>query len=253
MRALLLSAGLGTRLLPVTKTIPKCLVPINGKPLLDYWLEQLLQNKIERILVNTHYQPEQVVNHIEQSKYKEFVDIVHEDTLLNTGGTLLKNKNYFNNEALMLVHADNLCVCDWSSFIASHQNRHEEVVITMMTFDSDEPESCGIVNVDEKSIVVKYFEKNKNPPSGKANAAVYIVEPSVIDDLEQMGKEKLDFSYDVIPKYMGRIGTFHNDMYHRDIGTLESYSLAQIESLELVLPLNPGDGNLDTIGLPPEI
>lgn len=236
MRALLLSAGLGTRLRPITDKIPKCLVPINGKPLIDYWFEQLFQHGIERILVNTHYQSEQVIKHIEQSEYKEFIDIVHEETLLNTGGTLLKNKNYFGKGPLMLAHADNLCICDWNSFIASHQNRHETVAITMMTFDTDKPESCGIVGIDEKSIVVEFYEKKINPPSNRANAAVYIIEPSVVDDLERMEKEKIDFSNDVIPRYMGRIGVYHNDTYHRDIGTLEAYSLAQIESRKLAIP-----------------
>ncbi len=233
MKALLLAAGLGTRLRPITDKTPKCLVPINGKPLIDYWFEQLFQHGIERILVNTHYHAEQVINHIEASKYKDRVDIVHEETLLNTGGTLLKNKNYFHNEPFILAHSDNLCICDWNSFIASHQNRHETVAITMMTFDTDKPETCGIVAVDGNSVVVGFYEKMNRPPSNRANAAVYIVEPSVVDDLERMGKTEIDFSNEVIPKYMGRIGVYQNDIYHRDIGTLEAYSLAQVESLEL--------------------
>ncbi len=133
----------------------------------------------------------------------------------------------------MLAHADNLSICNWSNFIASHQNRHENVVITMMTFDSDKPETCGIVSVDEKSIVVEFHEKKINPPSNRANAAVYIIEPSVLDDLERMEKKEIDFSNDVIPRYMGRIEVYHNDIYHRDIGTLEAYSLAQVESRQL--------------------
>ena len=233
MRALLLSAGLGTRLRPVTNTLPKCLVPINGKPLIDYWFEQLFQHGIERILVNTHYQAKQVIKHIEESEYKDFIDISYEEKLLNTAGTLKENKDYFDNKPLMLVHADNLSICNWSSFIASHQNRHENVVITMMTFDSDKPETCGIVSVDEKSIVVGFHEKKINPPSNRANAAVYIIEPSVLDDLDRIEKNEIDFSNDVIPRFMGRIGVYHNDIYHRDIGTLESYSLAQIESRQL--------------------
>ena len=112
MRALLLAAGLGARLRPVTDKIPKCLVPINGKPLIDYWFEQLFKHGVERILVNTHYHAEQVINHIESSKYKDWIDVVHEEILLNTGGTLLKNKNYFRDEPFLLAHADNLCVCD---------------------------------------------------------------------------------------------------------------------------------------------
>ena len=60
MRAILLAAGLGTRLRPITDKIPKCLVPINGKPLIDYWLEQLTKAGIEKFLINTHYLHEKV-------------------------------------------------------------------------------------------------------------------------------------------------------------------------------------------------
>ena len=62
MKALLLAAGLGTRLRPVTNTIPKCLVPINGKVLLEYWLEKLIDIGIKEILINTSYLSEEVCN-----------------------------------------------------------------------------------------------------------------------------------------------------------------------------------------------
>ncbi len=88
MRALLLAAGLGMRLRPLTDTVPKCLVPIRGKPLLGYWLELFLGGGVERVLVNTHHLPETVRHFVAESPWRERIALVHEDRLLGTGGPL---------------------------------------------------------------------------------------------------------------------------------------------------------------------
>ena len=80
MRALLLAAGLGTRLRPLTDTTPKCLVPIKGKPLLDIWCEALLAAGVTKLLINLHYKSEQVQQHLESSKFSELVETIF-DTL----------------------------------------------------------------------------------------------------------------------------------------------------------------------------
>jgi mannose-1-phosphate guanylyltransferase len=72
-----------------------------------------------------------------------------------------------------------------------------------------------------------------NPPGDTANGAVYIVEPSIFDYLTNLNKEFIDFSTEVIPAFIGRINTFHNDVYHRDIGTVESYRAACMEFPEM--------------------
>src|SRR5258708_3459839 len=108
MKALLLAAGLGTRLRPITNHIPKCLVPIKQKPLLAYWLDLLLPNGIDELLINTHYLPEAVEDFVNQSPWRDRITLVHEDELLGTGGTLLKNRNFFKNESFFIGHADNL-------------------------------------------------------------------------------------------------------------------------------------------------
>jgi mannose-1-phosphate guanylyltransferase len=229
MRALLLAAGLGTRLRPITNTIPKCLVEINGKPLLDYWIEMLSLGGIAEILINLHYLSDVVRSHVENSRYPIKTDIVYEERLLGTGGTLLKNKEFFENEPLMLVHADNLSVFDVSDFCQRYEKREANIEITMMTFNASEPETCGIVELDDHGIVRAFHEKVKNPPGKLANGAVYILSPAVMDFLASLGKEMVDFSTEVLPHFMGRINTFHNKVYHRDIGTIESLRIAQQE------------------------
>lgn len=233
MKALLLCAGLGTRLRPITDTIPKCLVPINGKPLLQYWLENLSNIGIEEFIINTHYFNEKVEEFITKSIYKEKVVLVYEKELLNTGGTLLHNKNFFNkNEPFLLIHADNLSFCDFKEFINSH-NVNEEYMITMMLFKTNTPESCGIVEIDENNIIQNFYEKIKNPPSNLANGAVYICNYEIFDFLESLNKLNIDFSLDVIPKFMGKINSYLNDIYHKDIGTIDSYAEAQIDILDI--------------------
>lgn len=241
MKALLLAAGLGTRLRPITNSMPKCLVPINGKPLLEYWIENLLNVGVSEILINTSYLSDKVEKYINNSAFQDKINLIYEEELLNTGGTLLANKIFFlkdseNNEdeAFMLIHADNLTICNFNDFIDAHKNRPINCEITMMLFKSDNPSSCGIVELDENKIVQKFYEKVKNPPSNLANGAVYICEPSIFDFLETLNKKDIDFSKDVLPNFMGKINTYLNNGYHRDIGSIESYALAQIEILDYV-------------------
>ncbi len=227
MRALLLAAGLGTRLRPLTDKIPKCLVPINGKPLLGCWFDLLFEADIENVLVNLHYLPEKVETFIQENQYQNRIETVFERQLLGTAGTLLANKVFFQREAVLLIHADNYSIFDVKKFMAAHNDRPKGCEVTMMTFETDTPENCGIVELDEKGIVQKFHEKVKHPPGNLANGAVYIVEPSVFSFLQDLGEKQIDFSTQVLPHYLGRIFTFKNSQYHRDIGTLESYQKAQ--------------------------
>ncbi len=229
MRALLLAAGFGTRLRPLTDHFPKCLVPIHGKPLLEHWLDRLLDDCVERVLINTHYLPKMVGDFVSSSPWREKVDLVHEDRLLGTGGTVLRNRAFFMDAPFMVAHADNLTRFDVRAFADAHRNRPVGVDVTMMTFDTDAPETCGIVELDKQGVVVGFHEKSISPPSCRANAAVYIFEPTVVDFLASLNTGVIDLSLEVIPHYLGRIHCFHNSDYHRDIGNPESLRLAELE------------------------
>lgn len=229
MRALLLAAGLGTRLRPLTNSVPKCLVPIRGKPLLAYWFELLLDGGIERVLVNTHHLPETVRQFVAESPWHERVTLVHEERLLGTGGTVLKNRDFFQGRAFLVAHADNLTRFNVQAFIRRHQQRPAETLITMMTFRTDSPQACGIVEEDPRGVVTAFHEKVANPPGDRANAAVYVFESGVVEFLACLGKEVIDLSTEVMPAFLGRICTFHNSDYHLDIGTPESLQQAELE------------------------
>jgi mannose-1-phosphate guanylyltransferase len=116
-----------------------------------------------------------------------------------------------------------------NKFIDAHRSRAIGAEITMMTFKTDTPQSCGIVELDSRGVVQQFHEKVDNPPGDLANAAVYIFEPTVISFLVSLGQNVIDISTEVLPAYLGRIQTFLNDDYHRDIGTPESLALAELE------------------------
>lgn len=226
MKALLLSAGLGTRLKPLTDSIPKCLAPIKGEPLLKYWLDLLCKAGRIPVMINLHYLSEQVEAYIKSSPYQKNIKTVYEKRLLGTAGTLLKNRTFFENDQIFLAHSDNLSIFDLHELINAHNSRPDQCEITMMTFETETPQSCGIVELDKDNIVCAFHEKINNPPGNLANGAVYILEPSILDFLKDLGKDEIDFSTEVLPYYIGRIFTFHNSQYHRDIGTMESYNKA---------------------------
>jgi mannose-1-phosphate guanylyltransferase len=229
VRALLLAAGLGTRLRPLTNSVPKCLVRVNGIPLIDYWFDLLLRSSIERVLVNTHHLADAVRLHVSQSRWRERIDLVHEASLLGTGGTILENASYFKQRPFLVAHADNLTQFDVDQFVVRHAKRPAGAEITMMTFDTSTPQLCGIIEEDEAGVVTGFHEKVAKPPTRKANAAVYIFEPGILSFLVSLGKPVIDLSTEVIPHFLGKICTFPNTVYHRDIGTIEGLEMAQRE------------------------
>lgn len=229
MRALLLAAGIGSRLRPLTDTTPKCLVRVHERPLLDYWLDLVFEGGIERALLNTHWLAEQVREHVANSPWRSRIDLVHEDALLGTGGTVLANRDWFQNEAFLVAHADNLTDFDVPGLVTAHRNRPKGHVMTMLGFRTDDPSSCGILELDRYNTVLAFHEKVANPPGNLANGAVYIFEPEVIADIAKLGKDVVDLSTEIIPNYLGRILCVETTGYHRDIGNPESLRRAHSE------------------------
>jgi mannose-1-phosphate guanylyltransferase len=229
VNALLLAAGRGTRLRPLTERIPKCLVPIRGKPLLEYWLDTLLSIGIREVLINTHHLAGMVEAFHATSPWRERVTLVYEPELLGTGGTIVANRKFFSREAFLVAHADNLSRFSVRAFQDTHARRPRGAVMTMMTFDTDTPSVCGIVETDAEGLVVRFHEKVMNPPGRRANGAVYVMEPEVVEFIASLGKRVVDLSTEVIPHFLGRIATFHNTEYHRDIGTPDSLRRAEAE------------------------
>ena len=231
-RALLLAAGYGTRLRPITNTTPKCLVPIKGKPLLQIWLERLSDVGTSFFLVNTHYLADQVNKFIENSTFTEQISVANEPYLLGTAGTLLNNLDFFKEEDGLLIHSDNICLADMTAFYMAHNERPKECVVTMMTFQTDNPSECGIVELDYRGVVIGFHEKVKNPPGNLANGAVYILSKEFLEMMKNEFAHATDFSTQILGKLIGKIYTYETPEIFMDIGTPEMYE--RINQMELI-------------------
>ena len=227
MRALLLAAGFGTRLRPVTDTVPKCLVAIGGRPLIDYWLSALAEAGIKDVLINTHYRAEQMRAHIAAGPWAERCTLVHEETLLGTGGTIKANRAFFGGESFLVIHADNLTDFPMRRLVVAHCSRAADILATMLLFHTDTPSTCGIVELDGADRVIGFHEKVADPPGTLANGAVYAFDPVIHDRLAAIPSATVDLSTEVIPGLVGRIQAVTHHGYFRDIGTLESLAQAR--------------------------
>lgn len=229
MKAVLLAAGLGTRLRPLTDRIPKCLVPIGGRPLLDLWIEQLLDAGITRILINTHYLADQVVAHLAAHPSRGCIEVFHEDILLGTAGTLERMAGALGEGPFLCIHADNLARVDLPALMRAHTQRPAPARITMLTFDTCNPSSCGIVEQDANGLVRAFHEKVAHPPGRRANGAIYVMEPEVLDFIRTLPAPIKDISTQVLPAYLGRMQAwFDARTFLIDIGTPEALQQAEL-------------------------
>ena len=226
MRALMLAAGCGTRLRPLTDSVPKCLVPIHGQALLGIWLERLHQAGIGPFLVNTHYLSNQVREFMATNSHRDQVTLVHEAVLLGTAGTLVANLDFFAGQDGLLVHADNYCLADFRAFVQAHAQRPPGCVMTMMTFRTDTPQTCGIVELDARGVVVRFHEKVANPPGNLANGAVYLLSAELLQTMAGELRTATDFSTQVLQRLVGHIYTHETQDFFLDIGTPHAYALA---------------------------
>jgi mannose-1-phosphate guanylyltransferase len=247
MDVLLLAAGRGTRLAPITDHLPKCLVRISGRPLLEYWLEPLTQFKQTRdIFLNLNYLADHVNAYLLNSPFRKRVSSLPEATLLGTGGTLvrlLKDRGPFQDD-LLVAHADNFSLFSLDSFLKRHKSRPRECLATVLTFLSDTPKNCGILEIDDNGVVQFFHEKVENPPGRVASGAVFLFSPEALRLIACFGDRDFssttpdgifDLSRDFIPNMSGRLYTFNEVLYHRDIGTLQSLAQAREDARKLLI------------------
>ena len=226
VRALLLAGGLGTRLRPLTDVTPKCLLPIHGRPLLDYWISTLRGAGIRHIRLNNHHLPEQVRAYIEavNARGDLRVEEAYEETLLGSAGTVTVNRNLADGASdVVIVYGDNLSDVDLGALVAFHWSHRDP--FTMLLFHAPRPETCGIAQLDEDDRVVAFEEKPEHPASDLANAGVYVVTADAYREIADQGG--FDLGFDVLPRFVGRMRGFAHDGYHRDVGTPDSLARAR--------------------------
>jgi mannose-1-phosphate guanylyltransferase len=206
------------------------LVPIKGVPLLQIWLENLVKVGVSKFLINTHYLADEVTTFVNKSEYKDMCILKYENQLLGTAGTLLSNLDYIGNEEVLVVHADNYCLMNFNLFFEAHLTRPKRCLMTMMTFRTDKPHSCGIVEVDEENVLIDFHEKVKSDHGDLANGAIYLLSQEFLKILKSKFPSAQDFSIDIISQFKGHIYTFETNGVFIDIGTPETYIKANLIS-----------------------
>lgn len=218
MKAFLLAAGLGTRLKPITDTVPKCLVPVAGRPMLAYWFDLFRKHGITDVLINLNHLPDQVREYVRENNQDVKVTLVYEETLLGSLGTILENKYYIEEEeSFFIFYADTLTNVDLGDMLRSHKS--SGMPFTMGLFHSDNPSSCGIAELDENNIIVGFEEKPQKPKSTLANAGLYIMNTSLLDDIKLSPGKLLDIGYDLLPTLVSNMTGYKQINFVLDIGT----------------------------------
>ena len=226
MKAFLLAAGKGTRLKGIAEGTPKCLVPIQGKPLLHYWLTLCKAYGITEVLINVHHLADRVLGYLAASDSGIRVIPVYEKSLMGTAGTVAANRGFVQGEDhFFIFYADNLTNMNLQRFLDFH--RRNDAVFTMGLFRTQSPRECGIATLDKDNRVIKFREKPPVPETNLANAGIYLAGQDLFDHIPD--KETIDFGYDVLPGLVNRMHGYIIDEYLVDIGTPESYQRAQRE------------------------
>lgn len=226
-KALLLAAGLGTRLKPLTETVPKCMVEIGGRPLLDYWFDALAAAGVRDVLVNTHHLPGPVRDLLARKQAEGFRALeAFEPTLLGSAGTIAAAHAFADDaDDVIVIYADNLSDVDLAALLEIHRCHRQPM--TMLLFRTLRPTECGIAELDPRGRVVGFVEKPAHPKSDLANAGVYVLTAAAWREIAQL--RAFDVGFDVLPRFIGRMHGHLHPGYHRDIGTLEQLESARAD------------------------
>lgn len=224
MKAFLLAAGNGTRLSPLTDSVPKCLLPIQGVPLLEIWLNNCKAAGITDVLVNVHAHAGAIRKFVAEQKSGVRMRIAEEPRLLGSAGTLAENRDFVAGEdAFYILYADVLTNVDLQQMFAFHQQ--QRLPATLGIRQVPYPTRCGIVTVDESAIIRDFVEKPKQPASNWAFSGVMIAGPELWDFLPN--QRPADIGFDLLPGMVGRMAAYTISEYLLDIGTLANYQYAQ--------------------------
>jgi histidinol-phosphate phosphatase family protein len=236
-RALLLAGGLGTRLRPITDTIPKCLVPIGGRALLDIWVECLIEAGIAQARINTHALADVVRAHIERLNSRGPLHLVesYEPILLGSSGTITANTDLADGaDDVAIIYADNLSDIDLRPVFEFHHQHGDPM--TMVLFKAPNPRACGVAELDGERRIVSFVEKPAEPKSDLANAGLYVVSTAAYREIA--GMNAFDIGFDVLPKFVGRMRGWIWGGYYLDIGTHDALDRARREAA-VVFPEHP--------------
>jgi mannose-1-phosphate guanylyltransferase len=183
MKAVVLAAGVGSRLGPLMKYTPKCLLPVQGRPLLDYWFESLKLAGVTDVFINVHHLKEQVEEYIASQHHITQVIPFFEPELLGSAGTLRASREFVgHDDDFFIIYADNFTLLDLSRLLAFHRARKQSI-LTLVAYPTEHPKQCGILELDDNGYVLSFEEKPENPKTNLANSGIHVASSRIFDKL----------------------------------------------------------------------
>jgi len=227
----ILAAGEGRRLRPLTLARPKPMLPISGRPLIEHTVWWLRHYGITRISINLHHCPRAVSEHFgDGSRFGVEIAYSLEETPLGTAGGVKRMAASFDS-AFVVVYGDVLTDLDLRGLLTLHKSRPEEPHISMCLYRVANPSACGIVALDERGRVTRFVEKPSREEvfSDLANAGVLVVDPELLRYVPD--DRPYDFGADLLPQLLRARAPIYGwplprSAYLIDIGTPESYARA---------------------------
>ncbi|MCK4258584.1 MAG: NTP transferase domain-containing protein [Halanaerobiales bacterium] len=232
MKAIIMAGGQGARLRPLTCNLPKPMVPILNKPVMEYSIELLKDHGITEIGVTTYYLPEMIRDYFgDGSRWGVKLQYFLEEEPLGTAGSV-RNATEFLDESFIVVSGDALTDINLTDAIRYHNSKGG--LVTLVLSQQPVPLEYGVVMIDENGEINRFLEK---PSWGEVfsdlvNTGIYIMEPTIFNYFER--GVKFDFSKDLFPLLMQNgevLYGYPTDRYWSDIGDVEQYIRTQFDIL----------------------
>ena len=222
MQALILSAGEGKRLRPMTNVLPKVMIDLLGKPLLERQILFLRQQGITDIFINLFYLPEKVINYFGNGE-KFGVNIIYsrEDKLLGSAGALHNFKKELKNDFFVL-YGDVFMKVDLKKMLAFHQQKKS--LFTIAVHPSIHPKDSDLIEINKEQKITSWIKTPHKLNRGLNSAGLYIINSQILKFLPV--KVPSDFAHDFIPLLIKKIPLFayHTSKLMMDIGTIDRYN-----------------------------
>lgn len=228
-QAMMLAAGQGTRLRPVTERIPKCMVRLGGRPLLEYGIRWLAKHGVTELAINLHHLPEAVTEYFGDGRqWGVRITYSLEPEPLGTAGGVKRMASFFRGP-FFVWYGDNLSTCRLDHLWEQHTSRGGPVTVAL--HQRDDPTHGGIVALDAQDRITRFLEK---PAPGEVfsrwvNAGIYVLEPAVLDAIPT--GRAVDFGRDVFPAMLAADGVLYG---YRMSGTERLWWIDRSEDLQRV-------------------
>lgn len=184
MKAMILAAGHGTRLRPLTDAIPKPMIPFAGKPLLEYTVRLLTRHGFDDLVINLHHLPQVIPDYLGDGRaWGASITYSREEDLLGTAGAARQVADFFD-EPFLLYYGDHLTNFDLSDLWQTHQR--EDAIATLGLVRMDDPTTRGIVGLNAHHRIDRFIEKPRPDQVFDdywVNAGTYILQPEILDHI----------------------------------------------------------------------